>query len=1152
MRKLLRYLTAILFLLAVGGVSSYADTYTWTLAKEDNLNSSTSASVGTPMAIAWTASAKAAQWQGNQNGFEWRNVSDMTLSTSGITGTISSIKITGMLFGKNATGNITSVTVGGNKYTYNSNESATLTTSSTEYEFKGNASGEIVLTFNGRFILKSIVIEYSSGPITYTYEKVTDAKQLRAGNKYLIVYENGTSSKALATKDGSGNYGSSADVTVADSKITTATDADDSPYEVTLGGTEGAWTLTVDGQLLGNRVGAYLFYGDANAETTWVITPSTASTTIQNATNTSYFLQYNNSGSNDIFSCYGSNAVNAVSMYVLSGSSERSEATITIPSSVTVGGTAKITYDDGISPTFTSSDETVATVDASGLITGVATGTTTITATWPGTGTILGGSAKQAIEVKEKTRSNPTITIKETSVAVGGTTTITYPEELTDIAFTSSNANVKIGTSSDGSATVTVLSSATADETADITATWSQTDNYNAGIGCVVGTITVKAASTTGKDIIFSNDYSSWDNYPNKYSTSKSVTSVASDKNSYSFTATQVIKQQTWLQLKKSAGKLVSPTFDFDYTVTVTYSSAKAITLTDGTSTKTGSATSGTTSSSNTTTVSLDVASGTAFTFSVGSEYCIITNITITPKNGGSATTDVTPPTIGDQSDDHKVTITIPEGTTVYYTNDGSSPLSSDGKSLSGSVRQYSSGDVITLTKATTIKAVAMDANGNFSSVASKNFTYNGEVAIPYYEEFLTELGNFTVESTATSTSYKSPVWETHSNESSSKWGARQYAWAQGLDEDFNALVGYTFLISPIIDLTDGGTNDFTDAYFYFEHKAGHFVSDSLKIQCTVWIRDVSDGTPGGWKQIDPSSISWPTSVTGRTFALTNSGNISLKDYLKKKIQISFRYSHTRTNTTSTGTWNVDYIYVNATKPGESETTEAVTTNGGLVTYVTKRKVNWAATRNNNKSANTDDNGNLIYNVRGFKVTEFDANTVVLVEFGTGAIGSEQYTPQNTPIVLKGATDDQSKHEVYLTVYNTDETIAPPEGNLLRASYNDVTAKDGERLFVMQKISGTYGWHKLKTGRTVPDRKAYLNGVDEKTKVSVTESDPLNGKYVSFDDLDNSGTSTGISSISGETNKGRHDNTFYNLQGMKVENPSHGIYIYNGRKIIIK
>lgn len=1078
MRKLLRYLTTLLFLLAVGGVSSYADTYTWTLAKADNLNSSTSASVGTPMAIAWTASAKATQWQGDQNGFEWRNVSDMTLSTSGITGTISSIKITVMLFGKNATGNITSVTVGGNKYTYNSNESATLTTSSTEYEFKGNASGEIVLTFNGRFILKSIVIEYSSGPITYTYEKVTDAKQLRAGNKYLIVYENGTSSKALATKSSEGNYGGSADVTVADSKITTATvNADGSPYEVTLGGTEGAWTLTVDGQLLGNRAGAYLFYGDANAETTWVITPSSSSTTIQNAVNTNLYLQYYDYNSNDLFSCYTSGSTaKAVSMYVLSGSSERSKASAYIGSegttsaTIQIGKTAQISYTDGVTLSYESSDNGVATVSEDGLITGVAEGPATITASWKGTGTYLSGS---------------------------------------------------------------------------------QTFN-----------ITVTGSSTTGENIIFSSDYSSWANLStSSYGTSRTLSLNASNGNAYSFTFANAQANNTdyeYLQLKKSTGTLSSSAFDFDYTVTIEYSSKAAVTLTDGTTSVTGVATSSA-SSSNTSTVSLDVAANGTFTLSTGSEYAIITKITITPKNGGSTTTDVTAPTIGDQSDDHKVTITIPEGTTVYYTTDGSSPLSSDGKSLSGSVRQYSSGDVITLTKATTIKAVAMDADGNFSSVASKNFTYNGEVAIPYYEEFLTELGNFTVESTATSTSYESPVWETHSNESGSKWGARQYAWAQGLDEDFNALVGYTFLISPIIDLTDGGTNDFTDAYFYFEHKAGHFVSDSLKIQCTVWIRDVSDGTPGGWKQIAPSSITWPSSVTGNDFYLTNSGNISLKDYLTKKIQISFRYSHTRTGIYNTGTWNVDYIYVNATKPGESTTTEAVTTNDGLVTYVTKRKIDWTATRNSNtkKDANgnavLDSNNNLIYMVRGFKVTEFDANTVVLVELGTGAEGSEQYTPQNTPIVLKGATDDQTKHDVYLTVYDTDETITPPEGNLLRASYNDVTAKDGERLFVMQKINGTYGWHKLKTGRTVPDRKAYLNGVDEKTKVSVTESDPLQGKYVSFDDLDNSGTTTGITDVNTETSvKGHHDNTFYNLQGMKVGNPSHGIYIYNGRKIIIK
>lgn len=678
--------------------------------------------------------------------------------------------------------------------------------------------------------------------------------------------------------------------------------------------------------------------------------------------------------------------------------------------------------------------------------------------------------------------TDPTFNISPETIDVNGTATITYPEELTDIVFTSSNESVATVTDN-GSGTATVTGKKGGNVT--ITATWGATDNYNASAtgGSTVGSVIVNSSVAMPTITPATGTYTE--------AQTVEITAVTGATIYYTTNGND----------PTTSSSVYSGTFTVKNTTTV-----KAIAVIDGESSNVA-----------TSVISIDA------------------NVTI--------------PTINDQSDDHKVTITIPDGTTVYYTTDGTSPLNSDG-TLSGSVHTYTAGQEITLTKATTIQAVAMDADGNFSKVVSKNFAYNGEVTVPYYEEFLTELGNFTVESTATNESYNSPVWEIHKNEATSDWGEREYAWATGWDiSNKKALIGNTRLISPVIDLTDGGKNDYTSAYFYFIHKCGYFSSSNLETKCTVWVKE---STSSEWTQISASNITWPTDFKSNNFTKTNSGQITLTSYVNKKIQISFLFQNSNTSS-NTGTWNLDYIYVDATKSNESATTETVTTNGGLVTYVTKHKVNWVATRDNGKSTTTDDEGNTTtkYNVRGFKVTEFDANTVVLVEFGTGASGSEQYTPQNTPIVLKGATDDQSKHEVYLTVYDTDETIAAPTGNLLRASYNDVTAQDGERLFVMQKINGTYGWHKLATGRTVPDRKAYLNGIDEKTQVSSTESDPLQGKYVSFDDIEDSSTVTGITDVNNEQPR-VNDGVFYNLQGMRVENPTHGIYIVNGKKVIIK
>ncbi len=74
----------------------------------------------------------------------------------------------------------------------------------------------------------------------------------------------------------------------------------------------------------------------------------------------------------------------------------------------------------------------------------------------------------------------------------------------------------------------------------------------------------------------------------------------------------------------------------------------------------------------------------------------------------------------------------------------------------------------------------------------------------------------------------------------------------------------------------------------------------------------------------------------------------------------------------------------------------------------------------------------------------------------------------------------------------------------------------------------------------IPAHKAYLE-----TTINIT---PKTGsiKLVFTDD-----TSTGINEIETEVQESG-DNSYYNLQGMRVEHPTKGIYIHKGKKIIIR
>ena len=153
-----------------------------------------------------------------------------------------------------------------------------------------------------------------------TYVKVTDASGLVAGNKYIIVYENGNNSEAAGAQEGNGtnNYRSAVGVAVSSSTVTITNQA---VTVFTLGGSVGAYTLLgSDGNYLCKNSNAtksnnYLQSSstDTDDKTKWEITYSNSVVTIKNNFATSFTIRYNSS--NPRFSCYTNNGQNAVALY---------------------------------------------------------------------------------------------------------------------------------------------------------------------------------------------------------------------------------------------------------------------------------------------------------------------------------------------------------------------------------------------------------------------------------------------------------------------------------------------------------------------------------------------------------------------------------------------------------------------------------------------------------------------------------------------------------------------------------------------------------------------------------------------------------------------------------------------------------------------
>lgn len=198
------------------------------------------------------------------------------------------------------------------------------------------------------------------------YEKVTDASTLAAGDKLLLVYEEGAT--ALSNINSGGKIYDGTDVTITDSKIA---DPSASVAVLTLGGTSAGWTLqsSLDGKYL-MATNSNELRQNETATTDyekWTITISDGVASVTNVGYNTRTIKYN--ASSPRFACYTSGQ-KSLALYRLQEDLE--DATITIlPAEnfeLNYGGTKVLTVtttSDG-DITATSSDETIATVAKTG------------------------------------------------------------------------------------------------------------------------------------------------------------------------------------------------------------------------------------------------------------------------------------------------------------------------------------------------------------------------------------------------------------------------------------------------------------------------------------------------------------------------------------------------------------------------------------------------------------------------------------------------------------------------------------------------------------------------------------------------------------------------------------------------------------------
>jgi hypothetical protein len=159
-------------------------------------------------------------------------------------------------------------------------------------------------------------------------------------------------------------------------------------------------------------------------------------------------------------------------------------------------------------------------------------------------------------------------------------------------------------------------------------------------------------------------------------------------------------------------------------------------------------------------------------------------------------------------------------------------------------------------------------------------------------------------------------------------------------------------------------------------------------------------------------------------------------------------------------------------------------------------------------------------------MAELSGSTLILKELETDKIVNK-----NNAVILKSTSanitlDYQTTDGGNVFTYNQLAGVSDPAGK---------TAANPSTTFVLNKTATNgVGFYRLATGKTLGVGKAYL-----------TYSGSLAPEFFGFDD-----NTTGIDATLVNSEKVNSD--IYDLQGRKVANPTKGMYIVNGKKVVLK
>ena len=320
------------------------------------------------------------------------------------------------------------------------------TTSVTGSYTYGSETKTIVI--NGLTVTEST----SGGDEGTTYTKVTSNLSDWSG-EYLITYETGSTAKVWTGVDANNSY---VDATISNNKI----EKPDGAQSVTISTMSGGYSIKVNG---GDNKGQYMG-GTSNSNTInfsnfAILNTISYSSSATNIMSNTSGLRYNPASGNNRFRYFKSSTysnMSAIQLYKLDASTPKvksisivSALSLDVYNNKTYTIIPTITADEGADTTVTwsSSDQTVASITSAGLVTALKAGSTTITATCGGK------SATCTLSVTDSTPvavSGVSLNKDNLVLTVGSSETLIA----TVLPTNATNKNVTWSTSNSGIATV--------------------------------------------------------------------------------------------------------------------------------------------------------------------------------------------------------------------------------------------------------------------------------------------------------------------------------------------------------------------------------------------------------------------------------------------------------------------------------------------------------------------------------------------------------------------------------------------------------------------------------------------------------------------------------------------------------------------------